>query len=86
MLESSFILFIILAFISTVIAVQWKSIVISAFGMLFGILIMAGHLMVMSNGTEYYEIYGLPLSFFFIIVNIILIIVNMMDFQKQKYF
>lgn len=87
MLESAFILFIILAFLSLVIAVEWKSIVVSGVGLFFGILILAGHLWVVSGGTGYYEVYGMPLGLFFIFTNMIVMIVNFMDFKgKKRYY
>lgn len=79
MLESVFISILIMGFVLFIIGIEKKSLIYSALSLLFWIIVLATHMYIVVPNDTYYAEYALfPLSFAFIIVNIIALIYEYM--------
>ena len=84
MLDSLFILIFIVAFVTTVLAYENKSIIYSMLSIILWVIIMAQSLWITDVARNSYTEYGVSaVCIAFIFVNIIMLIVYFMDWKHQ---
>lgn len=84
MLDSIFILIFIVAFVTTILAYENKSIIYSMLSLILWLIIMAQSLWITDIAGNNYTEYGVSaVCLAFIFVNIIMLIIYFMDWKQQ---
>ena len=85
MLESIFITFIAIGFISFILGIELENVIYSALSLLMWIILMAGYFYIeVPSDTIYDEPVFLPVALAFIFINVIIIILSFTRFKEES--